>query len=349
MASITYNALALRPQGTGVQTYIRELLGAMRTVVADDLAAVVQSDAVGSLPPGVTALRRRECSGVRRALESLRPVGATDLVHGLDVDLPIRPKAPTVTTVHDLSVFDVPWTFSRVRSRGERLLVGQALRRADAVIAVSSFTAERIEHHFGISATVVLEGAPPVKAPAAADALTGLRRRLGLPTSFVLHVGSPEPRKDLPTLAEACQRCGVPLVLAGPGTDAAAPALGAIGLGYVAAADLDLLYAAAAAVGYPSRYEGFGLPPLEAMAAGAPVVAADGSSLPEVLADGAILVPIGDIDGWADALDSVVTDAAFRAERIAAGQARVRSLRWEDAALGTAAVYAAVGVATTAR
>lgn len=153
---LVFGALALRPGGSGVQTYQRELIRALsRLEQLPDLAAVVQEDAVGELPEGVAALTQPTSSGARRALRGLLPVRGALLFHGLDVDLPVAQRCPTVTTVHDMSVFDTPWAMSKVRARGEQLLLRRSIRRADEVISVSRFTAERVKALTGRESTVV--------------------------------------------------------------------------------------------------------------------------------------------------------------------------------------------------
>ena len=333
------NALALRPGGTGVQTYIRELLRAMAGLAGWELVATVQADAVGEVPPGVTARPVPVTGGLRRALVALRSLGPADLVHGLDVDLPVRPGAPTVATVHDMTPFDVPWTMSRRKAFGERVVYRQALSRADAVIAVSAFTAERLEAWLGITATVVHEGAPTDIPSAGPDDVAAVRARYDLPERFVLHVGTLEPRKDVATVAAGCRQAGVSLVLAGRTPPQGAVPAGATALGYVDRTDLGALYGAATVVAVASRYEGFGLPPLEAMVAGAPVLAARAGALPEVLADGARFVRAGDVDGWAAAIRELAENAEARLALVEAGRRRAGALSWQTAAEGTAAVY----------
>src|SRR4051812_27209328 len=153
--TVDLNALSLRPQGAGVSTYIRELLAALPVEWQRTCTALVQSDATGDLPAAIAVRSVPPRAGVRRAMTALvhrPPSGA--LVHGLDVDLPLRRSGPSVTTVHDLSVFDVPWAFSARRVRGEQFLVRRAIRRADQVLAVSSFTAERVRALFGRESVV---------------------------------------------------------------------------------------------------------------------------------------------------------------------------------------------------
>lgn len=343
-ARVGLNALALRPGGSGVQTYIRELLRALAPAVDADLVATVQVDAVGALPHGVAARTRRRSDGVTRALEGLRSVGDVDLVHGLDVDLPLRPGAPTVTTIHDLAVFDAPWSQPRFRARGEQALTWAAVRRADAVVAVSAFTAERVAARFGRDATVTPLAPGPGFAPPPASEVARVAQAHRLPDRFVLHVGTVEPRKDVPGLARACAAAGVPLVLAGAVPAGTALPAGAQALGWVDHADLAPLYGAATLVAYPSRYEGFGLPPVEAMACGAPVVATRVGALPETLGDAAELVAPGDHDALTSLLRELLADDERRDELAAAGLARVASLSWDRTAALTAGVYRSLGI-----
>ena len=270
--------------------------------------------------------------------------GPADLFHGLDVDLPLRRSAATVSTVHDMAIFDAPWAFPRHRVAGERLLVRHALRRADAIVAVSAFTAERVERTRGPDVVVVHSAPGPDMVPAPDEEVDRVRSRYGLPERFVLHVGNIEPRKDIATLAEACRRVGVPLVLTGHSLwDHESPP-GVTEIGYVPEPDLPPLYGAATLVGYASRYEGFGLPPLEAMACGAAVVSTPVPAVVEVVGDGAATFRPGDVDGLAGTLRDLLADEGRRQELAQHGAERVRHLSWQDTARGYGPDLPVVGV-----
>jgi glycosyltransferase involved in cell wall biosynthesis len=250
-----------------------------------------------------------------------------------------------VATVHDMAIFDAPWAFPRYRVVGERILVRAALRRADAVVAVSAFTAERVRALAGRHAVVVHEAPGPEMVPVGSDEVDRVRRIYGLPERFVLHVGNIEPRKDLATLADACSRLGVPLVVTGHGLWSNRAPESVSEIGHVPTGDLPALYGAATVVGYASRYEGFGLPPVEAMACGAAVVSTPVPAVAEVVGDGAATFTPGDVDGLVGTLRLLLDDEERRLELAERGRQAVAALTWDRTAQGTAEVYRSLGLA----
>lgn len=342
MGGVGLNALALTADGSGVQTYIRELLAAVRRLApALPLHARVQGDVRGLVPAGIDLDARSARVGARRAIAALRPFRDVDVVHSLDVDLPIGQRAPCAITVHDMSVFDAPWAHSRRRAGAERALLTRSIRRADVIIAVSPFTADRVAHHFGRSSVVTMLAPAADMRPAGDQAVETVRARLRLPPRFVLQVATIEPRKDAALLARACADVGVPLVLAGAVRGPVPP--GARTLGYVPRDDLAALYGAATIVTYISRYEGFGLPPVEAMACGAPVVASRVGALPDISGLAGSLVDPDDLVGLTARLRELVHDADARAHLAAEGVRAAAGLRWDTTATLTLDVWRELG------
>jgi len=226
-------------------------------------------------------------------------------------------------------------------------LIRRALRRGAWVHTDSAFVAAEVVEAFGADPDRVRTVAPgvPDLPEAGGTEAAAVRARLLPPGAarYCLAIGTAEPRKDLPGLvraftAVAAQHADAALVLAGPegwGEDELRDALDAspvrqriVRTGWVEPLELAALLRGAQVLAYPSRYEGFGFPPLQAMRACVPVVATAVGSLPEVLGDGALLVQPGDLDGLAGALSGCLDDEALRARLIRAGLAWVRRFSW---------------------
>ncbi|HWE54988.1 MAG TPA: glycosyltransferase family 1 protein [Acidimicrobiales bacterium] len=270
--------------------------------------------------------------------------GPADVVHGTNFVVPPTRRAARVVSVWDLSAVRYP-ELASAHSRRYPALVARAIAGGAWVHTGARSVAAEIVEHFGAAPERVRVVAPAVAVP-----VTPLTTYSGPP--YVLGLGRTEPRKDFPALVRAFDRVAgtVPdleLRLAGPpgwaendlaAAIAASPYAGRIRReGWVD--DAATLMAGAAVFAYPSLYEGFGLPPLEAMARGVPVVATAGGAVPEVVGDAAELVEPGDADGLAAALLTVLTDGSRRADLIAAGRARVEMFSGPALADGLAQLY----------
>ena len=283
-----------------------------------------------------------------RAPSVERLVGRVDVVHATGGVVPPQGRAALVVTIHDLAFLRRSEWFSR---RGVRFATrGFELARAHAavVLAPSRATAADLAA-YGVDAgriRVVPLGVT-AQTPSASE-IEEVRARYRLPEIFALWVGTAEPRKNLEVLLRAVEltESGVPLVLVGPdGWGLDAPALAAsaacevIRLGYVPELELPMLYAAARVFVYPSLMEGFGLPVLEAMAQGTPVVTSAGTATEEVCADPASVVDPTDAEALAAALDAVVTDDVEHAKRSASARARASRFSWEETAAQVLTAY----------
>jgi glycosyltransferase involved in cell wall biosynthesis len=340
---------------------VRELFGALAAL--DDTLRIV---AVGT-PPGTVVPPRVErtpmpatiptnfgwmVSGLPRAARKAR----LDLFHAPSYTAPVYGPRPLVLTIHDVSYARHPEWYPYKRDPLRRAFYRFSARTADRIITDSRFSRDEIATAYGLSPDRI-----DVIPLAPAGAFTpGPRLTLpaNWPDRFVLHVGDLHVRRNLPMLAHAvatlrgrdpaCKDLALVLVGVDRGLgptlqdiDARAGGRSPLVLfaGDTSETMLIALYRSAAALVYPSRYEGFGLPLLEAMACGTPVIAARTSSIPEVVGDAAVLLDPDEEPAWVDAIRRVLEDPAHAAQLAAAGVHRAAAFSWQRTAAETARVY----------
>jgi glycosyltransferase involved in cell wall biosynthesis len=266
-----------------------------------------------------------------------------------------------VVTVHDIAVLDHPEWFGKRFAAWYRWLVPRLVRRVKKVVAVSEFTKRRLVDSLGIDASkiaVIPNGVDERFRQASQVECCELRRRLPVPRSaYVLSVGSLEPRKNLARLLEAWSRCvdhippSVWLVISGVkgagqvfrNSPAMSQARRVHFTGYVPERELPALYRGALTLVYPSVYEGFGLPALEAMASGVPPIVGDNTSLPEIVSDAGLSIDPHSVDAIADATIRIVNDVDLREELSRRSLERSRLFDWNKTARATWNVLLEVG------
>jgi glycosyltransferase involved in cell wall biosynthesis len=354
----------------GQRTGIGEITDGLITALAarDDVLPVAyaltwrgRDDLEASLPPGVTASTARFPARAVRELwgrgvgwpRAEHWTGRVDVVHALNYVAPPA-RAPVIVAVHDLTFVRFPELCTSDTLRYGNL-IRRSLARGAIVQTGSEFIAEEIRDEFGVEADRVVSIPWGLGAVTGGSAASGTILAGG--TRYVLALGTVEPRKNLPALVRAFAALAavdpdVRLVVAGPdgwdqprfdaALDAAPSRDRIVRLGYVTPAQRRDLLAGATVFAYPSRYEGFGLPPLEAMAAGVPVVAARSGSLPEVLGDAALLVDPADDDELAAAMRRLLDEPDTRVTLAAKGKAHVARYSWSATAERFARLYRSV-------
>lgn len=324
------DADVLGRQRTGDETYIENLLRELHAA-APDLRFAAVTRHPNRVPPGVEALELsagsqelRMAWRLPRLLRRVRP-----RVGHYQHALPLKGVGRSVVTVHDLSFEREPGLMPRKDRLVFKTTVPRAARKADRVIAVSERTRADLIELYRIPAekiTVIPHGVDPAFSPG--DGKAG---------RYLLFVGAVQRRKDPLAALEAARDLEFPLVIVGPEREPALAGelreLGADLRGYVEKADLARLYREAACLVVPSRYEGFGLPVLEAMASGTPVVAAPDTALVEVAGDAAVYADTDDLPG------AILRALERRDELRAAGLARASQFSWAEAARRTVEIY----------
>ena len=327
---VVIDADVLGRRRTGDETYVENLLRRLPEAAGDSLRFAAVTRHPELVPSGVEPIELparsqelRMAWTLPRLLLRLQPA----LAH-FQHSLPLRCPCPGVVTIHDLSFERDPEVMGRVDRRVFRTVVPRAARRAARVFAVSERTRRDLVELYAIPdgrIVVTPNGVDPAFTPGGANG------------GYVLFVGAIQERKNPLAAAAAARAVGLPLVVAGPEKE---PALarelelrGADLRGYVDKEQLAGLYRGAACLVLPSRYEGFGLPVLEAMACGTPVVATNDAAMREVGGDAAVYAEPADFAG---AIRKVLAE---RDERSRAGLARARHFSWDETARRTVATY----------
>ncbi len=364
---VAYNAALLGGYFSGVEITISTLAGMLSRRLGRDLHVFVGARARDSHPfPEATVHSANFAPGsrvARIAWEHLvlpgraRSLGC-ELLHCPGYIAPCNSPCPTVVTIHDLTVFLRP-ELCRISNRlYYRMLLGRSARNAAQMIVPSKIVKDQLIELFSVDAArinvIPFAASPIFKKVEDQNLLDHVRNKYGLPEKFILFASNHEPKKNIPgilrTFAEFRNKVeGYKLVLAGRkawGTEEADALIRRLGLGeeliapgYVPVADLSALYSLADIFFFPSLDEGFGIPVLEAMACGVPVVCSDRGALPETTAGAAVCVPPTDVDGMARALANFAEDKALRKTFIQKGFERAASLTWEKTADTTLEVY----------
>lgn len=334
-------------EATGVGRYIQALIRAFRERHTVDLA-LYPDGGPRMLGPHLLMPLRMRGDGVQ-------------LVHGPANSLPLLGFGLAgVVTIHDLAIYDHPEWFPAGQWFATRVVVPQSVHRARAIICPSVATCQAVVRHFQVDPQrchVIPHGVETeFSLPLSNEVRAGLRARYALPDRYLLQVGTVQPRKNYVTSLRALARIPVeqrlPLLVVGGFGWSYGDVLDAVRaldldqwvrfVGYAEMAELPGLYQMAQAVLFPSLDEGFGLPVLEAFAAGTPVVASNAGAIPEVAGDAALLCAPDDDEALAHQLISLLTDGALRERRVAAGRARAALYPWSACAAAHRAVYESV-------
>lgn len=278
-----------------------------------------------------------------------------DLLHSLAFVTPLLSPCPSVVTIYDLSFLIFPEGFKDAKRLYLTLLTPPSAQKARRIITISESTKRDTVRLLGVSSErvdVVYCGVDKAFHPLPEGEVASFRQKRGLPERIMLFVGTIEPRKNVARLVEAYSRLRegqVKLVIGGARgwlceeVFARVEELGLTGdvlfPGYIPLDELPLWYNAAELFVYPSLYEGFGLPPLEAMACGTPVITSNVSSLPEVVGKAGLTVDPMDSDSLAEAMKQVLSDEALRQSMRERGLARASRFSWAKAARETVEVY----------
>jgi len=360
---VAIDATSLLGHRTGIGTFTHELIERIAVDPALDVTCFAVSwrgrrslrgyvpgrARVAEWPMAARPLRQAWLRSDLPPIEAF--TGAVEVVHGPNFVVPPSRKAAEIVTVHDLTTVRFP-ELCTADTLAYPALVARAIRRGATVHTPSVSVAAEVVEHFTIDASRVVPIPNGVSPIADVDPVEG--HLLAGGDRYLLSLGTVEPRKDLPLLVAAFDGLAAAdpelrLVIAGPdgwGADALTEAIDRsrhrdriLRLGWVEDWDRAALLRGATVFVFPSVYEGFGIPPLEAMTAGVPVVSTDAGSLPEVLGDAARLVPTGDRDGLASAIAAILADPVLARDLVQRGHERAAGFSWDTAAAAITELY----------
>ena len=344
MTTVGIDATPLLGTRTGVGTYVAGLLEGFLDLGVRPVLTAFTWRGTEALPDHLPHAPRRFSARVLQACWTRAgwpPVewlsGPVDVFHGTNFVLPPTRRAAGVLTIHDLTYDHSPETVTAASLRYQAL-VPRALARGAVVVTPTRTVAGEVRDRYCLDPERVV--ATPLGV--AGHWYGPHDPPPGLPAEYVLFVGSREPRKNLPVLLDAMKRLpdAPPLVLVGPpGWGPAVDTANTITPGYLSGRELASVVAHASVFVFPSRYEGFGLPPLEALAAGTPVVASDLPVLREVLGEQASYVPVGDADALADTIGRALRAGDGGPGGRAARRAHAARFTWARCARATVAAY----------
>lgn len=361
----------------GIGRYVRNLAQTLGPLLANDERLLIlwnpsdptawnpsalANPQVEIVPTPVSSFALRQQWTIPRLLRQMSrsqfAIRNSQIYHSTYYLMPYRPGAPTLLTVYDLIALLHPQTVSLRARLFFRVATRLALAASERIVTISASARDDLLAHFSVAAgrvTAIPLAADPRFRPQPASEIERVRTKYDLPNQYIFYLGINKPHKNLPRLVDAYTHLhntqyaihNTPLIIAGAWDDRypesralAAPLGNAVRfLGPVDDADLPGLHSAAALFAFPSLYEGFGLPVLEAMACGAPVVCGNRSSLPEVAGEAGLLVDPTDTEAIAGAIQRVVEDDGLRRSLGEKSLAQAANFSWQRTAAETLAVY----------